>query len=798
GLQANGKIAVGWTAKRNQPKFPLNTAVESKRKMARVGDREEPAKIQLGNNSYTPQEIGAFILRRIKELAEMELCEEVTAAVITCPAYFKDPARAATKQAGEIAGLNVLKIINEPTAAAYAYGVRQQQDDQECLYVVYDLGGGTFDVTVIRMSAGAIEVIGTGGDPELGGGNFDDFIVDWILAKLSLSSPAFVASLSDDRRRELKMRLKDYAEKAKIALCNSPSRDPYVFQNPQIGSFEGRPVPFHETITMDDFESMIREKLVDSLKCVDEAMKVPKEKMNYSEKHLTAVLLVGGSTRVPLVRKLLAGRFPETPIWGQERGINPDEIVALGASIVAAETDPLGEVTSPKVLLDVTGHTLSVAVHDVEKDRLVLLPIIPKESAIPCQGSHMFRIKGEGKMMCCIQVYQGEGEEITPRVLKIGEFNIEINPIEASTPLEIGLYLDDNGILIAHAVDKLTGHRVNCKLNYSGSANKRIEELEKKRRQSERDLQGAVIGQVNNTLDGKPAPGPAATTQAEDGGCSEQPQATRQVPAPTVDCVHFSMTSPTTVQRGTTFILDVWAHLEDQRTEVLERAQQAQGGGEVLMQSKGPVSVARGTVLSVRLSIDGLVVLDPEDTILWQGEIGNARFQIRVPQDMVLRECTGMAGIYADGLRIAKLYFVIPVTEQTGPTSGIPLKQERHRRAFASYASEDLDQVLGRLQGMQKTCPTLELFLDVLSLRSGQDWEEVLYREISCSDVFYLFWSNYARDSKWVAREWQCALDRRGIDFIDPVPLVDPKVVPPPPELAAKHFNDWVLAFLKR
>ncbi len=511
GLQANGKMAVGWVAKRNQPRFPLNTIVESKRQMGKMDDAGKPVTIALGNKRYTPQEIGAFILRRIKELAEAELGEEVTGAVITCPAYFKDPARIATQQAGEIAGLNVLKIINEPTAAAYAYGVRQQQSDEESLYVVYDLGGGTFDVTVIRMSAGAIEVIGTGGDPELGGGNFDDFIVDWMLQKLSASSPAFTASLSDERRKELKMRLKDYAEKAKIALCNSSARDPYTFQSPQIGNFEGRPVPFQETLTMDEFEAMIRPKLEDSLKWVDEALKVPKKEHNYTEAHLTAVLLVGGSTRVPLVRKIVEQRFPNTPVWGQERGINPDEIVALGASIVAAECNPVGGVVATTLLLDVTGHTLSVAVHDREKDRLVLSPIIPKETTLPCQGAHMFQSRGQGQAVCCVQVYQGEGVEITPESLKIGEFDIEINPIEAPTPLEIGLALDENGILVAHAIDKLTGHRVNCKLNYKDSTKIPKEELERKRKESEIDASGAVLGQVTNTLDGKAAgPGPQA------------------------------------------------------------------------------------------------------------------------------------------------------------------------------------------------------------------------------------------------------------------------------------------------
>jgi molecular chaperone DnaK len=185
GLQKNGKIAIGLTAKRNQARFPTNTIIEVKRKMGGTED------IHLGDRTFKAPEISAMILDQIKKLAESDLGEPVTGAVISCPAYFMDPARAATKQAAEIAGLKVLSIINEPTAAAYAYGVREGSDEKEKLFVIYDLGGGTFDVTVIKMISGQLEVIGTGGDPQLGGGNFDDKIVDWIIAGVQAKYPEY-------------------------------------------------------------------------------------------------------------------------------------------------------------------------------------------------------------------------------------------------------------------------------------------------------------------------------------------------------------------------------------------------------------------------------------------------------------------------------------------------------------------------------------------------------------------------------------------------------------------------------
>ena len=521
-LLPSGKMVFGWTAKRNQERAPHSTVIEVKRKMG------EQAEVSLGEKQCSPQEISAFILARIKELAEDQLGERVTGAVISCPAYFKEPAHAATKQAGEVAGLKVLRVINEPTAAAYAYGVRQgddqkENDQKEKLFVVYDLGGGTFDVTVIKMTAGSLEVIGTGGDPQLGGGNFDDLIVDWMLAEIEKKNPGYAETLTDEKRTALRLKLKLFAEEGKIKLCEAPGPDAsYQFQLMGVDAYQGLPVLFTEVLTRVMFEEMIRDLLDNSLKWIDEAMNVPRETHGYEEEHLTAILLVGGSTRIPLVREMLEKRFAktETPIWGQERGINPDEIVALGAGIVAADLDPDANAQATgSVLVDVTGHTLAVGVWDDRRQRKVLAPIIEKETPIPCENAHRFQSQGQGQRMCRIEVYQGEGVEIDPeQVTMIGAFDIEIAPIEQPTPLHVGLRLNDNGILVAHATDELSGQSQTCTLDYADSARISPDDLAKKKAQLQRQLQ-EVIQQTRNPLDtqGSPGAGPVSSEPGTPG-----------------------------------------------------------------------------------------------------------------------------------------------------------------------------------------------------------------------------------------------------------------------------------------
>lgn len=520
GLRANGKIVVGEAAKRNQAESPQNTIVEVKRKMGKVDEAtKQPVKVALGQELRLPQEISALILSQIKKEAEEELGEKITGAVISCPAYFKDPARKATEEAGMIAGLNILGIINEPTAAAYAYGLRQghgeaaagaDADKGEQLFMVYDLGGGTFDVTIIRMQAGLLEVLGTGGDPELGGGNFDDRIVNWMLEHLERTYPEYCATLTGERLAALRLRLKLHAEEGKIQLCKSQDQHPaYKFNLTEIDIFQGRPIIFNETLTMEKFESLIDDLMDNSMKWIEEAFKVPHERHGYTLHDLTAVLLVGGSTRVPMVRRKLKEHFQkqgldQIDIRGQEVGINPDEIVAMGASIVAAEKDPTGEASAPPehVMYDVTGHTLSVAALDEQSNREELVAIIEKDTVIPCGNEYSFSSMGRMQPQCEVKVYQGEGRDPQGEgVLKIGSFSIKIPPRPEPIPLKIGLDLNSDGILLAHATEELTGQRVNCTMNYKGSGRISPEELAKKRDEHQKQID-AVIALAANPLDG--------------------------------------------------------------------------------------------------------------------------------------------------------------------------------------------------------------------------------------------------------------------------------------------------------
>jgi tetratricopeptide (TPR) repeat protein len=271
-----------------------------------------------------------------------------------------------------------------------------------------------------------------------------------------------------------------------------------------------------------------------------------------------------------------------------------------------------------------------------------------------------------------------------------------------------------------------------------------------------------------------------------------------ELPRPITDQVHFSVTAPAMLQAGRTHVLDVWAHLATHRQEVIDRAREANRGGPVSIRTKGGVAVARGTILTARLRIPDLEVHDPEDVITWDGDIGNATFQVRVPPEASPGGYAGTLRVYAGGLEVAKLHFDLEVGSAATPARPVAARETRYRTAFASYASKDRDAVLARVQGIQKGLPDLDIFLDVASLRSGQRWAEELEREVPSRDVFYLFWSANARASEWVDKEWRAALRVRGIDYIDPVPLAPPDEAPPPPELAEHlHFNDWVLAYMR-
>jgi hypothetical protein len=262
--------------------------------------------------------------------------------------------------------------------------------------------------------------------------------------------------------------------------------------------------------------------------------------------------------------------------------------------------------------------------------------------------------------------------------------------------------------------------------------------------------------------------------------------------------VHFSVTSPSAVAPGAAFVVDVWVHLQGQRQQVLQRARQEAMGKDIQMKSKGPTKVTPGSVLTVSLRVADLLIDSPEDTILWEGEIGNATFAVTVPTGTAEGAKHGIARIRIEGLEVARLDFILQICQRPASGEALAVKETRHRTAFASYATEDADAVLARIQGMQKVLPSLKVFYAAAELRSGEHWQERLKQEILERDVMYLFWSEAASRSQWVEWEWRCGYRERGIGFIDPCPLASPDRVPPPKELADElHFNDWVLAYMR-
>ena len=259
------------------------------------------------------------------------------------------------------------------------------------------------------------------------------------------------------------------------------------------------------------------------------------------------------------------------------------------------------------------------------------------------------------------------------------------------------------------------------------------------------------------------------------------------------DHVSFSVTSPLAVAPDDTFTLGVWAHSDGQRQEVLTRAQWELGRA-VRVASRGPVQVPREALLTIRVRIPAFGTT-AEDTVGWFGQIGHAAFLVTVPADAPPGPVSGSLGVHLGAMRISRLDFLIEVGARTTRIHRAKTLERRVRRGFASYASDDRDEVMGRIQGMLKIAPALDIFVDMLSLRSGELWKERLKQEIAARDVMYLFWSSAASRSEMVEWEWRWALHKRGLEFIDPVPLQPPSIVPPPAELASLHFSDWTLAF---
>ncbi len=492
----DSSVVIGEVAKRNSVLNPENTFYEVKRFIGRSFDDssvqhdislvpykviEKNGKIKLATKEgkeYAPEEISAAVLRKLKTDAEEKLGQTITEAVITVPAYFNDAQRQATKDAGEIAGLKVLRIINEPTAAALAYGFEKGKDER---ILVYDLGGGTFDVTVLEVSSETIEVLATNGDTHLGGKDFDKRLIEYVISEFKKETGI---DLSKDKAAV--QRIKEAAEKAKHDLSTQQEHQinlPFITMGP-----DNQPQHLMMTVTRAKFEELVRDLIERTLDPVKKAL----ADAGVKKEDIQEIIMVGGMTRMPAVQRAVEDFFGKKP----NLSVNPDEVVALGAAIQGAVLK--GDIKDI-LLLDVTPLTLAI-----ETAGNIATPMIPRNTTIPTSKTQIFSTYADNQTAVDVHVVQGE-RPLASDNKSLGKFTLSgIPPAPRGVPqIEVTFDLDANGILTVRAVDKATNKE--AKITITGASTLSEEEkrkaVEEAERQKEADRLKKELAEARNNAD---------------------------------------------------------------------------------------------------------------------------------------------------------------------------------------------------------------------------------------------------------------------------------------------------------